>query len=254
MRDSTTASDKKLIWISMACLLGAWQMISGRISSEIIFPSPLRVLEGMAAIYREGLFWTSVLATVRRGVLGICLSLLLGAGLGVLAGLRRTVRVFLRPLMAVIRTTPVVVFILIVLIWLEEDLVPVFISFLIAFPIIYTNTVQGMVNVDRRLVEMARVYGVRRSRILREVYLPSISAYLTAGISTALGIGWKAVIAAEILSQPRYSVGTRLMEAKIYLEIDRVFAWAVVAVLLSFFFDNLVKTIEKRTVKWRTVE
>ncbi len=227
-------------------------MISGLISSEIIFPSPFSVFKGIGFIVQDDYFWISVLSTVKRGLLGILISMLAGCSLGVFAGLKKNVRVFLRPYVSLIRTTPVVVLILIALIWMSADFVPVFISFLISFPIIYTNTVQGMINVDKSLVDMAKVYRVSRSRILREIYLPSISSYLTAGVSTAMGIGWKAVIAAEILSQPKYSIGTRLIEAKIYLEIDRVFAWALVAVALSFIFDNLVRIVEKRTVKWKT--
>ncbi|MBK5251937.1 MAG: ABC transporter permease [Peptostreptococcaceae bacterium] len=253
MRDSITSKNRKITWFSIACLLGIWQMISGLISSEIIFPSPFSVFKGIGFIVRDDYFWISVLSTVKRGLLGILISMLAGCALGVFAGLKKGGRVFLRPYVSLIRTTPVVVLILIALIWMSADFVPVFISFLISFPIIYTNTVQGMLNVDKSLVDMAKVYRVSKSRILREIYLPSISSYLTAGVSTAMGIGWKAVIAAEILSQPKYSIGTRLIEAKIYLEIDRVFAWALVAVALSFIFDNLVRIVEKRTVKWKTM-
>ena len=226
-------------------------MISGLISSEIIFPSPFSVFKGIGFIVREEYFWISVLSTVKRGLLGILISMLAGSSLGIFAGLNKNGKIFLRPYVSLIRTTPVVVLILIALIWMSADFVPVFISCLISFPIIYTNTVQGMMNVDKSLVDMAKVYGISKIRILKEIYLPSISSYLTAGVSSAMGIGWKAVIAAEILSLPKYSIGTRLMDAKIYLEIDRVFAWALIAVALSFIFDNLVGIIEKRTVKWK---
>jgi len=254
MKDSIIKNNRKIIWLSIACMLGIWQMISGLISSEIIFPSPFSVFKGIGFIVQEKYFWISVLSTVKRGLLGILFSLFSGGALGIYAGLKKGGRIFLRPYVSLIRTTPVVVLILIALIWMTADFVPVFISFLISFPIIYTNTVQGIIQVDKSLVDMAKVYEVGKSRILREIYLPSISAYLTAGVSTAMGIGWKAVIAAEILSQPKYSIGTRLIEAKIYLEIDRVFAWALVAVALSFIFDNLVRIVEKRTMKWKTIE
>ncbi len=254
MKDSIIKNNRKIIWLSIACMLGIWQMISGLISSEIIFPSPFSVFKGIGFIVQEKYFWISVLSTVKRGLLGILFSLFSGGALGIYAGLKKGGRIFLRPYVSLIRTTPVVVLILIALIWMTADFVPVFISFLISFPIIYTNTVQGIIQVDKSLVDMAKVYEVGKSRILREIYLPSISAYLTAGVSTAMGIGWKAVIAAEILSQPKYSIGTRLIEAKIYLEIDRVFAWALLAVALSFIFDNLLRIVEKRTMKWKTIE
>ena len=254
MKDSTTSKNRKMIWFSIVCLVGIWQMVSGLISSEIIFPSPFSVFKGLGLIVREEYFWISVLSTVKRGLLGILISLFSGCALGIFAGLKKGGRVFLSPYVSLIRTTPVVVLILIALIWMADDFVPVFVSFLISFPIIYTNTVQGIIQVDKSLVDMAKVYGVGKGRILKEIYLPSISAFLTAGVSTAMGIGWKAVIAAEILSQPKYSIGTRLIEAKIYLEIDRVFAWALVAVALSFIFDNLVRIVEKRTMKWKTMD
>ncbi len=83
-----------------------------------------------------------------------------------------------------------------------------------SFPIICTNVIEGIKNIDIKLIEMAKIYKIKKYRIIREIYLPSMVPFLIAAISTSFGIGWKVVIAAEVLSQPKYAIGTSLQTFK----------------------------------------
>jgi len=85
---------------------------------------------------------------------------------------------------------------------------------------------------------------------MTELYFPAILPYLMAGASNAMGITWKVIIAAEILSQPRFAIGTNLMVAKIDLETARVFAWTAVAIAISFVLEYGLNTLENRLKKW----
>jgi NitT/TauT family transport system permease protein len=140
--------------------------------------------------------------------------------------------------------------ILLALIWFHTDMVPVFVSFLMAFPIICGNTIQGVRSIDRDLVEMSRIYGVSRREVLTGVYLPSIAPFLLAGASSAMGMTWKVIIAAEILSQPVWSIGTQMQMARIYLETGWVLAWTVVIILVSFVFESLLRLLEAKLAAW----
>ncbi|KXZ40436.1 Binding-protein-dependent transport system inner membrane component [Alkalithermobacter thermoalcaliphilus JW-YL-7 = DSM 7308] len=71
------------------------------------------------------------------------------------------------------------------------------------FPIIWTNVVTGVKNVDKKLLQMAKVYKVKNTVILKRIYLPSITPYVSAAFITSLGLGWKVSVAAEVLSHPK---------------------------------------------------
>jgi NitT/TauT family transport system permease protein len=156
----------------------------------------------------------------------------------------------MHPWVTVIKATPVMSVIILAIIWFRTDTVPIFVTFLMIFPIIYGNVVAGIRNVDRHLLEMARIYKVKIYRIIGELYLPSILPYLLAGASTAIGITWKVIIASEILSQPKFAIGTNLMLGKIELATAQVVAWTVVAIIISFLFEYLLKILENRLKTW----
>jgi NitT/TauT family transport system permease protein len=119
------------------------------------------------------------------------------------------------------------------------------------FPFICTNVVDGIRSVDRGLVEMARFYRVGNGRIVREVYLPAITPFIISGASSAMGIGWRAIIIGEVLSQPTYGIGTKMQAAQTFLNVEVVIAWTVIAVIISYGFEKIIRWGERRIVTWR---
>jgi NitT/TauT family transport system permease protein len=118
--------------------------------------------------------------------------------------------------------------------------VVIFIVFLMVMPIIWANLVEGIRKTDRQLLEMARLFKMNRWRRIRLIYLPSISPFLISAVSTSLGLGWKAGIAAEVLSTPDLSLGKSLYESKIYLETQDLFAYTAVIIILSMVLEKLI--------------
>jgi NitT/TauT family transport system permease protein len=141
--------------------------------------------------------------------------------------------------------------ILLALIWFGSELVPVFVVFLIAFPIMAINVIEGVKNIDVKLLEMAKVYNIRFVKRAKDIYFPSILPYMIAGTSNALGIGWKVAISAEVLSHPAFGVGTELYEAKIFLETGMVFAWTLVAIIVGFMLEKLLRILERKLQPWK---
>jgi NitT/TauT family transport system permease protein len=119
------------------------------------------------------------------------------------------------------------------------------------FPFICINVIDGMKSMDRDLTEMASFYRVGRSRMIRELYIPGIMPFIISGASSAIGIGWRAIITGEVLSQPRYGIGTLMHEAQTFLNVDAVIAWTIVAVVLSFGFEKTIRWFERRTFAWK---
>lgn len=195
-------------------------------------------------------FWKSVAYSIYRVMAGLILSILLGVGIGIISSMNDYVYDLINPLMTAIKSTPVLSFIIIALIWFSSSNVPIFICFLMCFPVIWLNVVTGIRNVDEKLLEMAKVYRVRKSTVLRKIYLPSIMPYFSAASITCLGLGWKVSVAAEVLSHPKNAIGSHLYSAKVYLDSSDLFAWTVVVILLSLLFESIFAQLIRRiTIK-----
>lgn len=168
------------------------------------------------------------------------LGVLAGAVLAVLTSLSSWLYSIFRPMLTVIKSTPVVSFIILALVWMEKSTVPVFISFLMVTPMIWANLAGGIRETDRNLLEMAKTYGFTKRQIVQKIYIPSVMPSLLTALTTAIGFAWKAGIAAEVISTPRQSIGSQLYNAKVYLETVDLFAWTVVVVVLSMALEKLI--------------
>jgi NitT/TauT family transport system permease protein len=229
----------------------AWKIASLVLGAEIILPSPEKTIVSFFNLLKTREFYTIILFSIERGLIGFIISLVLGLLAGFFSGFNKVFSKIFEPVLAIIRSTPVMSVILIALIWFKSNNVPIFASFLMSFPIICTNIREGIKNIDKNLVDMAVIYKIKRKRIISEIYFPSVMPFIIAAISTSIGIGWKVIIAAEVLSQPKYAIGTSLQDSKLYLNMDQVFAWTITAILIGYLFEKIVRLIEIKTIKWK---
>ena len=107
------------------------------------------------------------------------------------------------------------------------------------FPVVYTNVINGITNVDAKLLEMAKVYGISPLKKLLYIYLPDVMPFFVSACTVSLGLCWKSGIAAEVIGQPTGSIGDMLYKAKIYLETADLFAWTLAIVIISVLFEKL---------------
>ena len=216
-----------------------WEIAYLLIGRDIYFPSPVSVVTTFFRLLTEQKSWVVIGWSLYRTLFAVALSAVLGVIFGIAGGLNRTVYDFINPLMVILKSTPVVSVIIIAIIWFRSTDVPIFSGFLMCFPIVFTGTVAGVRSADPKLVEMSRFYGVRRTDMLKALYFPSAKPYINASVISAIGICWKAVAAAEVLSMPRLSIGANLFFAKTSLDPALLFAWTAVIILLSFVFETV---------------
>ena len=224
-----------------------WQAASMLLDQSLLLVSPIKVLERLATIWLESGFWKTIGFSLTRIISGFLLAFISGILLAVLAGRLHIAEVFLWPFVITIKSVPVASFIIISLIWLSSAELSIFISFLMVFPIIYSNVLQGIKSTDTKLIEMAQLYKVPWRRRLLYIHLPRVKPFLISACSVALGMSWKAGIAAEVIGIPDGSIGEMLYESKIYYNTGNLFAWTVIIVLISVFFEKVFLTIIRRT-------
>jgi NitT/TauT family transport system permease protein len=243
--------NKLITTFSIFFLIGLWKVGATIIDSELILPSPEKTAIAVGRLFIDHEFLPIVGSTILRGLTGFFISFLLAVVLGIAAGINESFYAFLRPILVTIRSTPVISLILLALIWFDVNQVPVFIALLTMFPFICTNIIDGIRDINQKLIVMAKVYRVKTRNIIKDIYLPAISPFVFSGISSAMGFGWRAIIIGEVLSQPKYGIGTFMQNAQTYLLVDKVIAWTVIAIALSYLFEHLIRFVEMRTVKWK---
>jgi len=222
-----------------------WYAIYVLVGRELYVPSPFAVGERLLELVVLETFWVEVFHSIVRVTAGVIISMLAGLVLGVAAALNKAIYAIVEPMVSAIRVTPVLSFIILALIWLNSNMVPVFICLLMCFPIIWTNVVGGIRQVDMQLLEMAKVYQVTKPKVFSKIYLPTMRPYFVAGTISALGLGWKVSVAAEILSYPRYGIGSNIYSAKAYIDTVELFAWTAVIIMLSMLFEKLLVKLLK---------
>lgn len=219
--------------------LAVWQVASMIIQQELILASPLVVLKTLFSLIGEKFFWSSIVYSFLRIVCGFLLAIVVAIFLSALSAINVTIRALLEPFFGVIKSIPVVSFIILVLIWSGSSNLSVVISFLMVLPIIYTNLLEGILRTDPKLLEMAQVFRVSFIKKLQAIYIPSAMPYFISGCKVGLGLCWKSGIAAEVIGLPSGSIGERLYQSKIFLNTGELFSWTIVIILISYLFENI---------------
>ncbi len=239
-------------YAGVALLIAAWWIAAAAVGREILLPSPPAVAHSLWQIVQSARFPAIVRASVMRWIIGFLAAFAAATLVGAAASRREWAAGMLRPLVVAIRSTPVIAIILLALIWLSVDGVPVFVSLLVAFPLIYQGILDGLRSVDPELVHMGRIYRIAPLRRVQHIHIPSALPVALSAITSAVGMSWKAAVAAEVLSQPSFGIGTDMQIARLYLETSQVIGWTVVAVALAALGDLAVWAIDRRVTAWRT--
>ena len=238
-----TAVGVVLLWI------GLWAIAAHRVGYDFILPSPLSVLKKLFEIITEKGFFLTVLLSLLRVLWGFILGAVIGLIGAFLSYLLLPLKIFFSPLIKIVRATPVASFILIAVLWIPSGTVPVFISFLMVFPIVYTNVLTGLENADKGLGEVTKIYRFSLWKRIKLFYLPSSLPYFGGACITSLGLAWKSSVAAEVLCVTKNSIGEKLYLSNIYLESAELLAWTVTVVLLSVGMEALIKLVAAKVKK-----
>ena len=240
MRISTTCRNRIIRVLAVAFWIAVWQGVSLAVGSEILVASPARTFGALLSLLREGAFYRAVLGSLMRICAGFALALALGIALGALSFAVGWVRALLHPVVSVVKATPVASFVILALIWISSKNLSIFISFLMVFPIMYENMLAGLESADAKLLEMGRVFRLSRMARIRAIYLPAAYPFLLSAARLSLGMCWKSGIAAEVIGQPRQSIGAELNQAKLFFNTPDLFAWTVTIIVVSVAFERLV--------------
>ncbi|MFQ5945275.1 MAG: ABC transporter permease [Anaerolineae bacterium] len=228
-----------------------WDLLARRYGSYIL-PQPSSVLSGIWTIVLSGELWTHTAASLRRIAVGFGLALIAASAMGLLAFAWRSARLVVKDIVTVLNSTSVFVWIVVSLIWFGlTDLAPMFTTFMITLPVVAANVVEGVENVDRRLLEMGQVYRLSRWEKFRAIVVPSTLPYLVAGMKVGFGLALKVSVVAEIFGVTS-GIGYIMNYSREILATQMVFVWALVMILIMMITDKVVfEGVSRRLMRWR---
>ncbi len=239
----STWRNKLAIGGSVLLLLLFWELGAQALDAQVILPTPGATAVSFWSIVNSKLFAVNIRATVSRALQSFLIITASGMALGMLAGYSPIIHSILKPLLVVFKATPVMSVILLAFIWFSSGTVPLFSAFLMGFPVMFIQVERGVRQISPRLSEMTRMYGFTRWMRLTHLVVPSLMPSIITGAKSSLSMVWKVVIAAEVLTVPRYGIGSRMQLSQVNLETASVLAWTLIAVLLTACGDGLFEIV-----------
>ena len=220
--------------------LAVWQLGALAVGQSLLLPGPAETLCQLLRLLASGGFWARAGFTALRVLSGLALGCCAGALLALLAARSGAARTLLAVPVQLLKAAPVASFIILALLWVRSRWLSLLISFVMGLPILYTALLEGLLQADRQLVEMARVFRLRPWAAVRAVWLPQLLPYAAQAFRLALGLCWKSGVAAEIIALPQGSIGEAFYAAKLTFATGELFAWTAAVLLLSALCERLL--------------
>ena len=225
--------------------LAIWQLGAMLANKNLLIPIPTATdtLKSLAAMCRRLSFWKTVGVSLLRISIGFAAAVILGTVCALISARCEFFKILFSPLLQLIRSIPVASFTILVFLWISREKIPSVISFMTVFPIVWANLECGAAELDRGLIEMARVFGMPGPGMLKEIILPGLRPYFATAAANGIGFAWKSGVAAEVICRASDSIGNMLWASKNSVDYSEVFALTIVIVILSTLLQKLAGAI-----------
>jgi sulfonate transport system permease protein len=212
--------------------------------------SPQAVLVELNDLASRGLLWTDLGASLERVAIGFALAALLAIVLGSLVGASRTAEKLLDPTLQAVRSVPSLAWVPLLLLWLGiGETAKIALVAIGAFFPVYVALASAIRNVDRKLVEVARVLGVRGLPFIARVLLPAALPQLLVGLRIGLTQAWLFLVAAELLGASR-GLGFLLTDGQQIARTDEILVAILAFAICGKLSESGMRLLERRLVDW----
>lgn len=235
---------------TFAVFVGLWYLAFLWNANPLQLPSPQRVGSALLDLAASGEVLQHAAISSGRLAVALVIALVLAVPLGFVMGLSRTANAYVDPLVELLRPISGIAWIpLALFIFGVGDTLPVFIMAYVAFFPVLLNTVAGVRQVDRRLLDAARTMGVGRGAMLRHVIVPAALPTMMVGFRLAFAGAWAAIVAAELIGAPS-GLGFAIEWYRQLLMTPKVFAFIAVIGVVGFACDLALRTLQRRLTPW----
>src|SRR6476646_3899755 len=238
--------------VALTVLVGLWEVLARfGVINPFYVPPPSKVATTLFALFADGEIWTHIEATFGAALLGLLLGIVVGAILGVGAALLPQLGEILDPAMTVLNAVPRIILAPLFVIWFGIGITSkVAVTFVLIAVLFFFTVYSGIKEVDQRLVDRVRTLGGGRAVLLREVYLPAVTAWALSQLKVAVGFAFTGAVVGEFVASSR-GLGYLLSFAQSTFNASLTLALLVLITVFVFLLFALAGRLEKRLLRWR---
>ncbi|MBS4205961.1 ABC transporter permease [Lederbergia citrea] len=233
-------------------LLLVWE-IAGRagVIEAHLLPAPTKIVQEIFEMGAAGTLLGHVGTTLYRVAVGFLLGTLAAVLLGSAVGYFSVMEKLMDPLVQAFRSIPSLAWVPLFILWMGigESSKVTLIAVGVFFPV-YLNIVSGIQGVDRKLIEVGKIYGFTSAETLRKIILPASLPSFLVGLRSGLGLGWMFVVAAEIMGASK-GLGYLLVVGQNTYSPELVIASIFLFAIIGKITDSLLKGLEKKSLSWQ---
>ncbi|MET4901208.1 ABC transporter permease [Paenarthrobacter sp. CC6] len=235
--------------LSVVCGIGLWALASA--TGAVVIPGPRAVLDKAVELVSTGVLPSDLGASLARVLTGFVLGTILAIPVGFLMGWYPLIRAAAEPYVQFFRTVPPLAIIPLAIVIMGIDETPkIFVIFLASFLSCVVATFQGVVTVDKTLINAARVLGASSFVVFRRVVVPASSPFILVGMRIGLGASWATVVAAELIAA-QSGLGFRMQQAQLYYDLPTIFVQLICIGTLGLIMDRALLLLEARLTRWQ---
>jgi sulfonate transport system permease protein len=216
-----------------------------------LLPPPSAIFKAIWELAASGDLWTHAGATLLRVAAGFAFGGIAGLLLGAISGVFRLTRQLIDPLLQSIRAVPSIAWVPLFILWfgIFETSKVVLIAVGVFFPV-YLGVTQAILSVDRKTIEVGRVFRLSQMSLIRRVLLPAILPSTVTALRSGLGLGWMFVVAAEFMGASE-GLGYLLIDGQQLGRPTQILAALVIFATLGKATDALLVGITRPWLAWQ---
>jgi NitT/TauT family transport system permease protein len=236
--------------LSVLSLAAVWE-IAGRILDSVLIPPLTKIAAAWWKLFASGKLLSNLAASLWTLAAGFVLAVLIGIIIGLLMGRFRAVEHFLDLYINSLMSAPTTAFVPVLIMWFGLGVQSrIAVVFLFAVFVVIINTMTGVKQVDKILVEMARSFGAKEREVFFKIMLPAAMPAIMAGVRLGMGRAVKGMVTAEMLLTLT-GIGAMIMQYGSAFATDALFAVILTILIVAMITMRLVQMVDRRLTGWK---
>ena len=239
----------------VALWLGSWELAASHWIDPFFYSKPSAIWDQLVTWFTDGTsqgsIWEQISVTLQEAVAGFVLGSLLGIVLGVLLGRSRFTAEVCAPFIKAANAIPRIVLASLFVIWFGLGMSSkVATAVVLVFFAVFFNAFQGAREVDKTLVDNARILGASRRQVLTSIVLPSATSWILASLHTAFGFALIGAIVGEFTGADR-GLGLLINNAQGTFNAAGIYAGMIITTVIALVAELALTRLERRLLSWR---
>lgn len=235
--------------------LGSWELTATYWIDPFFYSKPSRIWERLVDWFVRGTdfgsIWSHILVTVEEAALGFVIGAVVGVVVGVILGRSDFLADVFSPFIKAANAMPRIVLAVLFLIWFGLGLTSkVATVFVLVFFAVFFNAFTGAREVDRNLIDNARILGATRGQVLKSIVLPSATSWILSSLHVAFGFALIGAVVGEYTGA-KAGLGFLIANAQGTFDTAAVYAGMAIITVIALFAEWGIATLENRLLRWR---